>query len=247
MRDTCRTLGLCDEVPKAPLFIDVLCDASVGSSCARDTLGKVMGELLQEVAERPKSHVRLWMLQKTVADTGVLGEQVVPQHRRGALHARRAQAARFAASATEYFATVAAPAFAAPPIRRSTLAEAIAKVALADAGKFRREFIVVTDGREVSGLHDFECGCLPSEARFLSSLRKRALLTPGSLKNVSVHFAFMQSAPIPSRGCTVQIDRELRIRALWTAALSGAGASDLEMSSGLPRLENDDHAQQENP
>ena len=54
------------------------------------------------------------------------------------------------------------------------------------------------------------------------------------LKNVRVELAYVEGKPIPSRGCPVQVEREVRVRALWTAALKNAGAIEVRVSSGSP-------------
>lgn len=234
--DACRALGICDEPPKPPGFIDVLCDSSVGSSCDRRALERTVDAVLHHAVERPGSHVRLWVLGKNLAETVPVGEQTMPAFVRGSARGRHAQAERFVETAREFLLTAASSALEASPVRRSPLAEGMSKIGLADADQLPRTLVVLTDGREVSALGDFECGAMPSDARFLGKLRARSLLGPTLLSGAHVEFAFLQSAAIPSRGCAVEVDREVRVRALWTAALKAAGATRVHITSGPPTL-----------
>jgi hypothetical protein len=235
----CRSLGLCDEPLQAAVFFDVLCDPSVGSSCSAQNLDRTLVAVLNHVSQRPGSRVRLWLLGKNVAETVAVGEQTVPLSRGRSAHGRRLEQERFASSALEFFRTTANHAFEAPPIRRSPLAESFSKIALADTAGLARRLVAVTDGREVSTHLDFECGFLPTETRFLASLKERALFAPGSFTHALVDLVFMQSSPVPARGCPVQVEREIRMRALWIAAFKAAGATDVRVSSALPSLESE--------
>jgi hypothetical protein len=237
LNESCRALGLCDEPPKPPIAVDVLCDASVGSSCNRESLEETLGRLLAHAAERPGSSVRLWTLGKNVAETEPVGEQVVPTYPRGSEKALGAHRRRFASGAEAFLLAGARRTLDGPSVRRSPLAEAIAKIALSDAGGLPRSIVIISDAREVSAVHDFECRPIPTEARFLASLKRRNLLASGSLSGVSVDLVFIRAATIPGRGCAVDVDRELRIRALWQTALRAAGASRVGVSSGAPVFE----------
>lgn len=231
----CQVLGLCDEAPKPAEHVDVLCDPSVGSSCTRDRLGEVLDTVLAHVADKPGSAVRLWILGKDVGGTASVAEQVVPPAVRARGRAKEASAKRFEESARAFLLSAASASFQGPPVRRSPIAEALSKIALAEAAGVQRTSVAITDAREV-GVSDFECGILPSEERFLARLKERGLLEPGSLSGVRVLFAFVRSEAIPSRGCPVEVQREARIRALWTAALEGAGAVEVRFGTGAPRL-----------
>ena len=231
---SCRALGFCDQAPSPPVFIDLLCDASAGSSCTRQTLERALDAVLVHVADKPGSRIRLWTLAKTVGETAAVAERTVPPATRGSARAEQAQQKRFRDAARDLLLEAADPSFSEAPARRSPLAEALSKVGLAEADGLPRVIIAITDGREVSTGLDFECGLLPSDARFLTVLRRRSLLTPGLLTRTHVEFAFAASEPIPGRGCAVQVEREVGSRALWTAALNAAGADQVRVSSGPP-------------
>jgi hypothetical protein len=125
--------------------------------------------------------------------------------------------------------------FEEPAIKRSPLAEAVTKIAMASDGASPRTIVLITDAREV-GLLDFECPRLPPDAAFLSVLRRQRVLAPGVLQGIAVEFAFMTIAPIPGRNCPVTIERQVRLGELWTVALKNAGASSVRMTSGVPVL-----------
>lgn len=47
----CRAVGLCDEPAKPPVAVDVLCDASSGSSCSQEALRRTLDAALDELQE----------------------------------------------------------------------------------------------------------------------------------------------------------------------------------------------------
>lgn len=230
--ETCESLGLCDEPPKAPVNVDILCDRSLGSSCTPKTLEETLNRVLEHVADRGGSRVRLFSLGSTVEKTSMLVDHALPTAKPGSERSRKAQVSQAAAAARDVVLSAAAPSFDSPPARRSPIAESIAKVALADAPGLPRRLIVITDAREVSALGDFECNALPGEARFAALLKRMNVLYGGQLKGIDVQFAYVAVQPAQGRGCPVTIDRELRIKALWTAALKAGGAARVRISSG---------------
>ncbi|MCC6217864.1 MAG: hypothetical protein IT376_23605 [Polyangiaceae bacterium] len=239
---TCKVLGICDEPVKAAVFIEIVCDRSSGSTCTRESLLESLERVLAFVVDRPGSHVRIWMMGSTVDKTVAVAEQTIPAVKRGSERSRRAQTAKIAASARDVLLSGAATAFEAPSVRRSPIAESVTKIALADAGSLPRKLIVLTDAREVSSLGDFECGRVPGDAQFAALLRRLSLLTPGLLTGVDVTFSYVTSTSVPGRGCIVSIDRDIRVRKLWTAALRGSGAATVRIVSGPADLQDQDGA-----
>lgn len=237
---SCQFFGICDEASLPPELFDILCDASIGSSCTRETLDKALDVVLRRTVTRPGSHTRVWALTKTVADTNATAEKESPSPPHRSSRATKVLKEKFVADSKEYFTAALAPTFATTPIRRSPLAEAITKIALADSGQLPRHLIVITDAREVSSLGDFECGLLPTDAGFMKKLRRRRIMGPAILAGIRVEFAFAQSMAVPSRGCPVQLERELRIRELWTAALTAAGAKSVSIRTGPPSVDMED-------
>ncbi len=237
---TCEWLNACDEPTPPPESVDVVCDTTIGSSCTRETMIRVVDASLQYAIKRPGSRVRAWAIAKTVAETNPVGEREVPPPPRGSARAKKAVESKLLETSKEYFMTSMAPAFAAPGIRRSPLFEAVGKVALADSGTLPRRIVIVTDAREVSSLGDFECGFLPTDAKFVKKLHSRRILPVSSLAGVSIELAFVQSTAVPARGCPVQLEREMRIRELWRAALLAAGAKEVNVRTGPPLLQSDE-------
>jgi len=237
---TCEWLNACDEPTPPPESIDIVCDTTIGSSCTRETMARVVDASLQYAIRRPGSRVREWAIAKSVAETNPVGEREIPPPPRGSARAKKAVESKLIEASKEYFMTSMAAAFSAPGIRRSPLFEAVGKVALADSGKLPRRIVIVTDAREVSSLGDFECGFLPTDAKFVKKLHTRRILPVSSLAGVSVELAFVQSTVGPARGCPVQLEREMRIRELWRAVLLAAGAKDVSVRTGSPLLQSDE-------
>lgn len=94
-----------------------------------------------------------------------------------------------------------------------------------------RRLLVLTDGREVSNLHDgqshldFECGLLPDTATFLDRLHGAGLLVPGSLTGVTVTLVGIRPDPVPGNRCWVTLARHSRIVELWRAVVLATGAN----------------------
>lgn len=236
--DVCQGIGICDVPPTPPVQVDILCDRSKGSTCTLENLSEVIEATLKVIAERPGSHVRLWRLGKVVEDTEVVGDIAIPPApSRGSERARHALMDRFLSSAREHLLAAISPSFRAKPVRRTPLAESLTKMASTDSSAPSRDVIVVGDARQVSQLADFECGYLPTDSGFVKKLGRLGLLTSGSLKNTTVQFAFVTSSAIPDRDCPISIDRERRIRELWTSAMRVAGALSFEIHTGLPSFQ----------
>lgn len=228
----CHAVGLCDEKALPPVLIDVLCDPSQDAPCNHDTLSKTLEASLRFAVIRPGSRVRLFMLGKDVASTSMIGEQITPRPPKGSERAKKTAAERFIGSAKDFFSAAATPALDAPAARRSPLAEALTKIGLADDGGLPRHLIVISDAREV-GLTDMECvPTLIKDDAFLTTLKKQQLLGSGLFASVDIDFVFEEFRPNPNRGCAVAIDREMKVRSLWTTALHAAGAAQVRFSSG---------------
>src|SRR2546425_3218892 len=75
---SCRRIGLCDDPPPAPVDVEVLCDATLGSTCNAHTLEAVLDRVLPYTSQRPGSAVRLWSLGSDVADTRMAADLAVP-------------------------------------------------------------------------------------------------------------------------------------------------------------------------
>jgi len=229
---TCEQVGVCDEPAKPAELVDLVCDASQWSSCNATTLPKTLDIALQRLADRPGSRIRLWFLGETAANTSIVGEQTIAPIPRGNERARKAKLAAILSTAKEMLLAGARERLEAPPVRRSPLAEAIAKIALAESGGLPRRLILVTDAREVTSDNDFECRLLPSDAQFLAALRRRSIFLPGQLAGIDVSLTYVVTSPAAGRGCPITLERDMRVRALWKSALTAANASHVRITSG---------------
>lgn len=231
---TCVASGLCDaEVAPAETF-DVICDHSAASSCTLATLTMALDLVLNRAISRPGTHIRLWMLGVSMSSTTLLAEQVSPVIKAKGARARGVQLERWRKSAEELFLTAAKPNLASPPQRRTPLAEAMAKVQMADGYQLTRYMLIVSDLRELSSIADFKCGKLPSALAFTNRLHKHHLLSPGALQGTRVLVSHATPSAIPN--CPSNIERELAIRSLWTAAWKAAGAQEVVIETGALRL-----------
>jgi hypothetical protein len=236
---TCESLGLCDRPPKAPEHVAILCDRSTGSTCDRTTLDETVGLVVRRLADRPGSVLTVWMLGPDVATTIPVGEQSIPALKRAGESALAAHAAKVAKDVRGHLLAATTHGFNEPPTRKSPIAEGITKVAASDAGGLPRRIIILSDAREV-GIWDFECLAVPTRAQFTFVLGRIRALPPGSLAGISIELAHVDGRPIPGRGCAVTLEREAKIRELWTHAFKSAGARHVRIASGpavLPEID----------
>lgn len=230
--ETLVALGLADEVPAAPLTIDVEIDATRGSSGAvRASVSSTLTVVFETVATRPGSHVRVWRLDPVRA-AELVSEVEAPSREGGGAVSEEARAAFVGDALAESLALLDPLIEASSAARRSPIAESVGRMALADGYDHERHIVLVSDGRERAAVN-LECGSLLPPERFASAMRARGLLTPGSLTGVHVHLAQLRMDPIRGRGCAATFERESAIRAAWTTALEGAGAT-ASITTGAP-------------
>lgn len=224
-------LGATDKPHPAPLAIDILCDASSGSTCTAEALRGVVEAKLRTAASHPGSVVRLWMQGRNIETTRVVASAKSSAHRAAGRHVRVAAENRWIAKECAAFSAAAS----APRkrIRRSPIAESIGVIALASppAGS-TREIVVVTDALETSAFGQFECGRLPKPERFARTLAAQHVLPPASLQGVNVMFCHVDLGAIDGDRCAVSLSRAAEVRVIWRAALSAAGASTVEFRQG---------------
>jgi hypothetical protein len=236
----CRLLGICDDPLPAPIDFDLACDATLGSSCDPETLRSVLDQLLLFASDRRGSHIKLWWLGSEVAMTHAVADVLVPETQRSRGKGRNTPGRGWAESARAYFLKAAEANFTQKPGIRSPIAESIAKIALSlgpsSAGR-HRVIVLITDARQFSSLVDFECGTLPTNAKFRQILDREGLLEKGTLTGTTILFAFTTAGPLGGRPCPVEISRETKIRELWKNALESAGASRVEFSSDVPQVD----------
>jgi hypothetical protein len=236
----CRVMGICDDPLPVPMDFDLTCDATLGSSCDRETLRSVLDQTLLFASDRPGSHIRLWWLGSEVAMTNAIADVFVPVTTRSRGKDRTTPSRSWTESARAYFLKVAEVNFAQKPGIRSPIAESIAKIGLSsspNSASRQRVIVLITDARQFSSLADFECGALPTQAEFRRLLDRESLLGQGTLSGTTILFAFTTAGPLGGRPCTVEISRETRIRDLWKSALGAAGASKVTFSSDVPQID----------
>jgi hypothetical protein len=233
-------VGLREEPPKPAEMLDLVIDASDGSSASMATTEATITQALTYAAERPGSEVRLWVLGLELADTRMLASVRSSAPKRRGERARKNEAARFIEASLPYLLQAARPVFDNPAKKQSPIAEGISRVAYSRApAGMHRIIIAVTDARQVGGelALDFECDeKLPNADRFVADLQKHAMLTPETLRDTDVYFAYVTLGAIPKRGCEVTLARAQHIETMWRAAFLAAGAKVVEFSTDAPRL-----------
>lgn len=235
-----RVVGLQEEAAKPAEMLDIVIDASDGSPGSITTVETTLKSALTYAAERPGSVVRLWALGLELSDTRLLASVESTAPKRRGERARKNEAARFMDASLPYLLQAARPIFDHPAKKQSPIAEGISRVAYSRApAGMHRQIITITDARQVGGQLklDFECDKkLPKVEAFVADLHKQAMLTPDSLRDTDVHFAYVALGAIPKRGCQVTLARAQHIESMWRAAFTAAGATSVEFTTDEPRL-----------
>lgn len=233
-------VGLQEEATKPAEMLDIVIDASDGSPGSIATVETTLKSALTYAAERPGSKVRLWALGLELSDTRLLASVESTAPKRRGERARKNEAARFIDASLPYLLQAARPIFDHPARKQSPIAEGISRVAYSRAPVgMHRQIITITDARQVGGQLklDFECDKkLPKVEAFVADLHKQAMLTPDSLRDTDVHFAYVALAAIPKRGCQVTLARAQHIESMWRAAFTAAGATSVVFTTDEPRL-----------
>jgi hypothetical protein len=237
----CEILGITDPAAPRRLVVDVICDRSSGSPCTQRNLTETWDAILPALASRPGSQVRLWLQGEDVSSTEIVAKAVVPEFRNHRPRVRRSEERAWVAFSRNLLLGSTRPVWTSKQPRHSPIAEALTKIAMTEVPVGSDRIVVaLTDGREVSSFGDFECGSLPPKEVFLARLAKGCLLTPVTLSNVRVLFAYIGPTPIDDRRCSVTLERTERIKSLWKEALVRAGASEVRFLALAPTLEDSD-------
>lgn len=235
-----RAVGLQEEAAKPAEMLDIVIDASDGSPGSMTTVETTLKSVLVYAADRPGSEIRLWALGLELSDTRLLASVQSTAPKRRGERARKNEAARFVDASLPYLLQAARPIFDHPAKKQSPIAEGISRVAYSRApAGMHRKIITITDARQVGGQLklDFECDKkLPKVEAFVADLHKQAMLTPDSLRDTEVHFAYVALGAIPKRGCQVTLARARHIESMWRAAFTAAGATSVEFTTDEPRL-----------
>lgn len=228
-----QALGVVEAPTPPAIVVDVLCDASTGSTCTQTILESTLDIVLSAIATRPGSTLRVWAQGRSVDETALLGTVTSA----GSPYAGKRALASQQRWVRESKTTLVAAALPAlqRTTRRSPIAEGISRLALAGTPHGGQRFIlVVTDGREVSSFGDFECGALPREERFVRRLHAQGVLAPRSVAGAVVVFSHVTLGPVDGGRCPVTLARVSAINALWTTALTTAGAAHVRVETGPP-------------
>jgi hypothetical protein len=235
-----RAVGLGEQPAKPAEMLDIVIDASDGSPSSMTTVESTINAALTYSADRPGTEVRLWVLGLELSDTRLLASVRSTAPKRRGERARRNEAARFIDASLPYLLQAARPIFDHPAKKQSPIAEGISRVAYSRApAGIHRKIITITDARQVGGelRIDLECDKkLPTVEAFVAALHREAMLTPDTLRDTDVHFAYVALGAIPKRGCRVTLARAQHIESMWRAAFRAAGATSVEFTTDEPRL-----------
>jgi hypothetical protein len=231
LRQASGALG--HEEQRAPVTYDVLLDASEHSTGTPETLRSTLTVLLPTAAQRPDSVVRLWTLDASVT-ARLVAQREVTSTKRSTPKAIKAHQTRWTNEALDYFTTAAAPVFADAPAQKSRIAEALTRIAAADAQTKERVLLYIGDLRETGIIRAENCGSLPDPQTFVARLQKQRLLLPGSMP-YRVIFAYTAITAPGDVLCDTP-SRSAALHDLWSAAIRAAGGAP-EFFITAPTLE----------
>lgn len=230
----CEGVGVCDPPPLSTIDAAVLIDASPGSSGNAESLTATVERVARAVAPRPGSRLTVWWLGASLEDTRPLAPPVlVPPFVGGAKRALGEQD-RFVRETVAHVRTAAQARLAQRPPMRTPLAAGLTQVAQAAHSDLDERLVVVVSDLRETVVASFECGLLPSLEHWHTLLAKEGALPQNSFQGARVFFAYAVQAPIPR--CPVDLNRQQRLRQLWSVALKGAGAREVEFEIDAPTL-----------
>lgn len=224
-------VGGCDQ-PVVRHRFTILCDSTLLAPCDLVSLTKTLDVVLGAASAVGGNPVEVWMLGGSVADTRSLGEQISPVLPEGRERSRGQAREQWIRQAKTAFLKAAEPALEVHP-RRSALAEALTKIALAHPQDktLPTELVIVSDAREVSLVGDFECDPPPAPEAWAKRLARRGILPPDSLGSTRIYWTFVNVGSMGPR-CRQSVAQEQLVRATWRGVLAAAGATRVEFLSG---------------
>lgn len=232
-----RSLGVTDAHDLPPEDVLVLCDNSPDSTCDGGGLDEQLQLIGRYLFARPGSSLEVHVLGAHASETMMLGRIAAPPRTDRGPRALQSQERRFLDAIHAQVCRPAAGALQRARPRRSELAAAFTLLALTPPREMPRHIVVMSDLREYSDILDAECRPLPTRSEWLARLRRHGLLAPGSLgANTRVHFARAIGGHVTGRGCAWDVSRDIALRALWSAALEGAGARAVTFSTDVVDL-----------
>jgi hypothetical protein len=222
-------LGMVDATHEEPEWLFEVCDASVDSTCESGELDEQTRLLALYAFARPGSHFEIHLLAAHGAASPVLGRLEVPPRIDRSTRALQAEQTRFLAIVRTQVCGPALVALRGARPRRTPLAETLTRITLSPTGRLRRRVVVMSDLREYSDVLDAECRPRPTRAEWLAKLRRRRLLSPGSLAGAAVHFVRTTGGSVTGRDCAWDGSHDLALRDLWRAAVEAAGATEVTL------------------
>ena len=233
----CEFLGVCDPPRPQPETVLILCDASGNSTCSRETLDSVVALAVQHLGNSPESELEVWTLSVSVGATEKIFQFTVTASERSGLRAveshqaHQIEDAKYGVSrrATAYFETTPSS---------SPIIESLGKLSLSRSKTPDIwHIIIISDGLEYSHGTDWECFPPGDVPQLIESIQESGILTPESFQDATFNFAFVTLEPIEGNRCPVEIGAARKIRKLWEALLTSAGAHSVTFDAGPPDLE----------
>lgn len=224
----CQAVELCEPVFEAPELIELLLDRP-SPMTTPDHVGSTLDQLLPRMARRPGSQVRLWATTAHDGEVELLSEVHSPDPQSDRHRSTKLEREEWQHTARARLMARVAPALAAPPATRSSLAAALARLALRTEDGRATQLIVVADGYDTS-LGGFACDTVSVSDELVGSLPLRRWLPDGLLTRVTVHLTYF--APVAPDGCPVNALRFGILQSVWGQLLMGAGAKEVLIEGG---------------
>lgn len=219
----------------APEEVLIICDAGAASTCTESSFAATLDVVLPYAAARPGSRVMLWSVGEQPTDSRLVAEREVSGSKRRGLRAVQAHQRRFVADARSFFVTAAAPLFRDRKRTQTPLFETITAATLQPSSLHRRLFLISDLREQTPRTATTECSPLPNAVRLIERLHQRGILTPGLLRDTTVHLSFVTYTSVEGERCPFDIGRFAQLQSLWRAVLQASGAT-VEISNGAPNL-----------
>ncbi len=215
--------------------IEVICVASRDTTCSESHLSIVLTDALQAGAQR-SAKVRLWVStpENPAAEVAASGVWQIPKRGNDSVKARQRDA--WIAGEVARMTALAAPRLQGDHGYDQMLAEAIGAVALKGKPGTVRDIVLVSTGREVNARNG-DMDCKAADPKKFRALTTAGPLPPGSLRGVSVSFAFVTREKSSRRGCIVTGKKSRTQDEAWQqAVVTAANASAITFHQGTPEL-----------
>lgn len=216
VRGYAEEIGVLSKQVEPSETIQIVCDASLGSTCTNQSLSDIIGVVLNYLQSRPDSIIEVWNLGASVETTTIVVKATVPVI--SETEDSDSDTRSWPAETKKAVLKAMRPVWDQPPTRRTPLAESLTVVARTD-GVGKRTIVVLTDAREYR-IGDFECHP-PKPERWRRMLERKGALPVGSLRDYTIIFIYTNASP---ERCAANLRREARVHELWRDAMTRAGA-----------------------